>query len=432
MATSPKAFLIELYREYLEDASFLYDQRRALLADPEISWRDLDSFDERLEACLDGLVVGGDLGIDVCKDRLENGDAGEVYAAIRVLCRQGRKETVLETRNKLTPDEPERLIAIADALKQDCPEAWLDDLAELDFAGERGDAQLMLFARIVGHRRWKRAAAKLAGALPNAGPEAIPEILWAMGRTGSAETRRVLTAHLKDANERVRQSAADALLSLHDSSVGSLLSAAKEPWAMRITALAGGEAKSAIAYGTTPAPDASAETILALGLNGKVRVVPILLNSLGMSKQPAACAQALDLILGAGVRETVFVPEPKAADSNGPDSSPELRPDGKPYGSTITRLAFDPNSWRKWWEEYGRNFDPSIRYRLGRTWSLDAVLATIEQDYMPWTIRQWCVQEFRMHSGYDWDFEIDMPVAQQLTALSAARSWIRANAVQSP
>ena len=47
---------------------------------------------------------------------------------------------------------------------------------------------------------------------------------------------------------------ADALLSLRDSSVGSLLSAAKEPWAMRITALAGGEAKSAIAPGTMVAP----------------------------------------------------------------------------------------------------------------------------------------------------------------------------------
>jgi hypothetical protein len=423
MATSPKAFLIELYREYLEDSSFLYDQRRALLADPEISWRDLDSFDERLEACLDGLVVGGDLGTDVCKDRLENGDAGEAYAAIRVLCRQGRKETVLETRNKLTLDEPERLTAIADALKQDCPEAWFDDLAELEFTGEQEEAQLILFTRIAGYRRWKRAAAKLAGALPNAGPEAIPEILWSMGRTGSANMRHLLIPRLKDANEEVCRSAADALLSLGDSSVGSLLSAAKEPWAMLITALAGGEAKAAIAPGTMLAPDPSAETILALGLNGNVRAVPVLLNSLERGKQPAACAQALDLILGAGVRETVFVP-----DSNGQDSSPELRPDGKPYGSTITRLAFDPNSWRKWWDKYGRNFDPNIRYRLGRTWSLDAVLATIEQDYMPWTIRQWCAQEFHMHSGYDWDFEIEMPVAEQLTALRAARSWLGRNA----
>ena len=431
MATSPKAFLIELYREYLSDASFLYDQRHALLADPEISWRDIASFDERLEACLDGLVVGGELAIEVCKDCVENGDAGETYAAVRVVCRQGLRETVLAIVGKLSLDDPERLTAVADGLKHDCPETWLKDLGAPELSGGQADAQLVIFARVAGYRRWKLAAGKLAAALPNASLAAVPDLLWAIGRTGSADMRHLLIPRLKHANEQVCRSAADGLLSLRDSSVGSLLSAAKEPWAMLITALAGGEAESAIAPGTMLAPDTSAETILALGLNGDLRAVPVLLSSLGRSKQPAACAQALDLILGPGVRETVFVPEPNAADSNGQDSSPELRPDGKPYGSTVTRLAFDPKLWQKWWDDYGANFGPNVRYRLGRVWSLDTVLATIEEPYMPSTIREWSAQEFRMHSGYDWSFDIDMPVAEQVTALSAARSWLGRNAGKS-
>ena len=87
MATSTKAFLVELYREYLDDASFLYDQCQALREDAELSWRDLESFEERLEACLDGLMVGGQLALEVAQVRAEEGDAGELYAAACVFCR---------------------------------------------------------------------------------------------------------------------------------------------------------------------------------------------------------------------------------------------------------------------------------------------------------------------------------------------------------
>src|ERR1700685_1058565 len=94
MATSTRTFLIELYEEYLEEASFLYEQRLSLLQNPEISWKKIGEFEERFEAHIDGLVVGGDLGIEVCKRRAEDGDFGELHAALRVFCRQNRKELV--------------------------------------------------------------------------------------------------------------------------------------------------------------------------------------------------------------------------------------------------------------------------------------------------------------------------------------------------
>ena len=59
MATSPRAFLIELYEEYLEEASFLYQQRQEYLASAELGWLDIAEIESRLEAHLDGLVIGG-------------------------------------------------------------------------------------------------------------------------------------------------------------------------------------------------------------------------------------------------------------------------------------------------------------------------------------------------------------------------------------
>ncbi|MEQ1850437.1 MAG: hypothetical protein ABMA01_02480 [Chthoniobacteraceae bacterium] len=422
--------MIELYREYLSDASFLYDQRQALLADPEVAWSDVDSFDERLEACLDGLVVGGELAIEVCKDRLETGDPGEAFAAIRVICRQGLRETVLAIAGKLTVDELERLSGIVDGLKHDCPETWLNDLAGMDLS----DAQLILFARVAGYRRWKRAAARLAAALPSASLAAVPDVLWAMGRTGTAQMKNALVPRLRDPDERIRVRAADGLLALGDPSIGNLCdaSAAGEPWAPRIGAVAGGSAARAVLQAIAVSRNSSSEAIVALGMLGDAKTVPVLIDLLARGVHPDACAQALDLIVGAGVRETVFVPEPAVADEDGATSAPQLRPDGKPYGSTVNRLSLNPEQWRKRWDECAHNFKPNVRYRLGQFWSPETVLSTIEAPCTPARIRVWSANELHLHFGYEWPFEIEMPVKEQLGLLAAARSWVTANAGRFP
>src|SRR4051812_46058383 len=96
MAASPRAFLARLYEEYLEEASFLYEQRRTLYNNPEISWKKIGEFEERLEAHIDGLVVGDKLALDVCTRRAAEGDFGELYAAACVFCRQGQRELMLK------------------------------------------------------------------------------------------------------------------------------------------------------------------------------------------------------------------------------------------------------------------------------------------------------------------------------------------------
>jgi len=90
MATSIRAFNIELYQEHLEEASFLYEQRLGLLNDPELTWKDLDEFEQRLEAHIDALVVGQDLAMEVCKTQAVEGDFGELFAAVCVFAGKSR------------------------------------------------------------------------------------------------------------------------------------------------------------------------------------------------------------------------------------------------------------------------------------------------------------------------------------------------------
>ena len=58
-------FATSLYLEHIEEASALYEQRLSFFDDPEITWQDIEDFEDRFEPHIDGLVVGKDLALDV-------------------------------------------------------------------------------------------------------------------------------------------------------------------------------------------------------------------------------------------------------------------------------------------------------------------------------------------------------------------------------
>ena len=84
MAASPRAFRIGLYEEHLEEASFLFEQRRTLLVNPEVPWKKIGDFEDRLEAHIDALIVGDKLALDVCVRHASGDDFGELFAATSV------------------------------------------------------------------------------------------------------------------------------------------------------------------------------------------------------------------------------------------------------------------------------------------------------------------------------------------------------------
>jgi len=115
---------LSLYAEHLEDVSFLYDLRNALLADLEVPWARLHAFEERIEAHIDGLMVGGEPALELCRSRLEDGDAGELYAAVCVFCRSKASSLLEEVWRKLDFSEPARVRAVTEALKLELRDEW--------------------------------------------------------------------------------------------------------------------------------------------------------------------------------------------------------------------------------------------------------------------------------------------------------------------
>ena len=348
MATSTRSFLVELYREYLEEASFLYEQRLGLLNDPEVTWKGIGDFEERFEAHIDGLVVGGDLALDICKKQAVEGDFGELHAAVRVFCRQNRKDLLLQVLAEVDLEDPQKVQAIADALKHELPEGWQSEFVQMFSAGE--EKRLAILATVFGFRRIK-SAKNLTDALAGASPGSFAAIIRATGRLGERKAVERLRKFLHHEDESLCLEAAIALMRLGDEQPldHSLQRARSQGWACLTLALGGGRSVLKELLQRSKSNPITSDGLIALGLFGSSSAIPFLFQCLTNPDLANASAVALQAITGAGLHETVFVPDKIEEDElfehereKLKRGEPVTRPDGKPYGTNVTGISINP------------------------------------------------------------------------------------------
>jgi uncharacterized protein (TIGR02270 family) len=426
MATSPRTFLIELYREYLEEASFLYEQRLALLDDSEISWKDLGEFEERFEAHIDGLMVGEELAVEVCMGRAEEGDFGELHAAVRVFCRRNRMDLVLRALDGLDPEDTDKGNAVANALKDELPGEWQGNLIEMLSARDDDPKSVFVLAAVIGHRR-VGATVELLNAMPNAPASVLPKVLRALGRLRDRESRDGLLRYLRHEDDLVRETAALAVLRAGNRDfLDRIREEARGGRPLIIPlGLAGDRSTLEILSGEAWTGQAKAEIPIAMGMLGDVTGVPKMLSSLEDPETAESAALALQILTGGQIDEDVFVPEEVDEDELSEEERKKwkagerpMRPDGRPFGTTVRRLCADPGRWREWWAANASRFDPTVRYRNGKLFSPACLLEILESDKSARFVRQMAYEELVIRYDLDVPFETDMPVAQQARALA--------------
>jgi uncharacterized protein (TIGR02270 family) len=81
--------------QHAEEAAFLWLLRDRAVHAPHFSLSDLAKLDGRVEAHIDGLRIAGDAGWEVCKDALDSGEAGEIFAAAVLAFESGTEERTL-------------------------------------------------------------------------------------------------------------------------------------------------------------------------------------------------------------------------------------------------------------------------------------------------------------------------------------------------
>ena len=434
MAVSVKNFLAELYQEYLEEASFLYSQRLNLLNDPEISWRDIEAFENRFEAHIDGLVVGEGQALEVCGQRGAEGDFGELHAAMRVFCRQGRKDLFLEVLGQLDPDDDEKMAAVCDALKYELPDSWRKDLREM--LTSRDPKLLRLAAVVLGYRRMD-AGEDLIRVLREAGPNPPAEVVWALGRLKEREAGNLLLGAFATPGDSDSYVTSLSLLRMGEQKalekcLGLIES---DDWVYIPIGLAGGRSAVKPLLKAALADDPNGDCLIALGLLGDISAMEALLSKLSHERFAETAALALNLITGAHLYEEAFIPDEIDEKEL---FEPELeayrrgavpaRPDGRPYGTTVTRFSQNPADWTEWWTRHKPGFSPDLRYRSGVPFSPATLLESITHGKNPYAVRQLAYEELVIRYGVDFSFEPDMPVARQKDIIGDMERWAASGA----
>lgn len=426
-------FATEISLDHLAEASFLYEQRLGLFDDPELTWQDLEDFEQRFEPHIDGLVVGEDLALEVCKQQALEGDFGELHAAMRVFCRQNRLDLTLETLEQIDSEDKEKLQAVSDALKHELPEAWRDDFIWLLRDGNPKIAPAL--ATVIGYQRLL-AGQELLQALQKNGNDASATLIWSLGRVREQNARGALFERLQQDDEAIRAAAALALLRLGESQTSNycLQFARSQNWPIIPLGLSAGRSVVPYLLDLARADKPSTDCLIALGLLGDLSPVETLLAHLNKAELAETAARALHLLTGAELYEEVFIPEEIDEDALFEDELEKLKrgesltpPGEKSPGATIARLSQKPEEWMKWWAQNKSRFDPRLRYRNGKPYSPACLLENLESEKSPRLIRQLAYEELVIRYGADFPFETDMFVTQQKQTLAKYAEWIKAN-----
>lgn len=430
MAGSYTDFLKARCVEFVEEASFLYEQRLAMIGDAEVGWRDLDDFERRLDAHLDGLLVAGDVAVPVCQEHAASGDPGNLYAAIAFACRAQNRGLLAQILAVIDGEETGLADAVARGLAFNAPAAWRPALSDLLPAECTG--RMSILARVSGYLRLTPTAELLLAA--DNDHEALATVLWAFGRIPDAALRAPLWKHLRHDDASLRAVAALALLRKGDRQTlqECTRQAAEHSLSPIPLALAGGrQIGHTLITRMRGATDVSGEDLQAAGLLGDVSVVEPLVECMAVEGLSADAALALQILTGAGLHEEVFIADDIEPDEIGEDQyyragedGTVRRADGGPAGTTQIRLCEDATIWRQWWHEHASKFPAQYRYRSGRPVTPRVLLADLRAGATPHSLRQWTYEELVIRYGLGEPFEADMLVADQLRALARMESWL--------
>ncbi|MDM8542947.1 hypothetical protein QUF90_17880 [Desulfococcaceae bacterium HSG9] len=430
--SAQEKFSVSLYAEHLEEASFLYEQRLSLSDNPEMTWLNIEDFEDRLEAHIDGLMAGGDPAIAMCKLQAREGDFGELYAAVRVFCRQNRLDLVKEILNESDAQDKQSVQAVSDALNHELPENWHNEFIRLL---SEGDAKLVsIVAKLIGYQRMS-ASEELLLTLPKSDPDALPAILWAIGRIPDLQDVQSLSKYIHHQDARICSASALALLRSGEKlAINDCLRYAEtDNWPLLPLGLGGGASAVPVLLEIASGDKVSADCLTALGLLGDISAADTLLNYLDNTELAESAALALNLITGAELYEEIFIPEEIDEDELFDEELEKLKkgeslyPPGEEPGTTISRLSQKPEDWYDWGEENESLLSPGIRYRNGKPYSPACLLENLTSEKSTRQVRQSAYEELVIRYGLDVPFETDMFVVWQKQALAKYAEQIEAN-----
>lgn len=432
MTTSVQAFQRALFEEHIESIAFLHAQRETRMRDAETGWTRLVDIEDRIDAHVDALVLGGALAMEQCRLRIAGDDPGEVYAAARVACESADGGLVAEIVRGVDLADPAKARALGAALRQSLPDAW--QLHAMRAVIDGAPRSRLLLGEVVASRGLECADAllslvrdglpispRIARALADTGDTRCVDALRAVAGmpSGAALGAELYVARLRAGDDAVRSEV---------SSLGPASPVYQEvAWAF------GGRGEVGALVDVFLSGEGTPAIARSLGMLGDLAAVRPLVSALKAAELAPAAAGALTLITGAALSRPAFVADPPNPDEwfeeerQAFEASGKVptHPDGRPFGRNVVGPSLDAGEWNAWLSANTARFRAGLRYRHGRPCSPSALVAALAADSCDKVLRARMADELVIRYAAPAVLDTEACVREQRRALAALEQWAR-------
>lgn len=374
--------LDDVIEEHAEEAAFLWQQREAAVRAPDYDIDDIAEADDRVEAHLDGLRIGGEKSWETSMD-LGWELAGEYFTAMSIAIRLSRADYADEI---LTAAEGnlEAARGIVSALGWVEPRL-LNGLVKNLLLSDAPYRRMIGIGACAVHRVHPRT--HLFNALQSDDTALLARALKAAGELGDIESLHQVKSHLEHPDNGCRFQAARTAVLLGDKSALRILSLfARSDNAYRRAAMnvvfRAMEPAAAQQFIKQLASDRSEVryALIASGIQGDPVYLPALMRQFENEELARVAGEAFEMITGLNIfRESLEIipeiPDQAAAEEVGDDDDEDL-------GEDLGLVVPDPAKMTPWYEKNKDRFLAGQRYLCGQPVSIEscrAILATGQQ-----------------------------------------------------
>lgn len=403
-------FLSQLCEEHIEEATFLHCQCKNILQSP--SWNDAIVFEQRLEAHIEALLLIGSSALEACR-KLSSKNPADLYVMIRLYYAAHALHDLTAIIIDSDMDNEGICLAIQNALVDEGlfhPERKITLPREVHnklLAGVYSNLRIQDAPQLMGK----------ADAGVNVGSLRIP------GRLFQTDAVSTLEKSLDHNLSSVRSEAALSLLRLGHYSAP--IKCCKAHHHFLLLGIAGNQAETEFFLNQYSRESMSVDRdlLLGLGLSGDIAAIPVLIQSLSDEVLSEWAALALELITGAGIEETVFIPDELDEDELFENEIEKLKngeplfPPGQEPGIHITRITQDKDQWQTWYQEHSHRFKEGIRYRDGHPCCPKRLIQGLKSSRFPAFLRQLFYEELVIRYSLDFTFETTFPATVQIKAI---------------
>ncbi len=349
--------LIDVLEEHLEELDFLCEQREHVIFDPDWNLIDLAQLESRMQAHLDGLLVGQGHSEELALKAIGEGRVALAAAASLVLmalsCDSARGFVRLLPRFG-----PEAALGARLGLCHSAIDGVADDLLEL-LAGAAPLIRAVVGDVLAFHRRLPERHS-LGEALRSEDPLVLCTALAAAVRTARALEPEFVVRGLSSASAAVRGATLRAAAVGRHSELLARCREIQSPEAVRFLGVIGGDAELPLLERALGDEGLAESALMGLAALGTARAIEVLLRGMSVTALRRAAGAAFTRITGANIlADEPTRPRKGAGEAELDDFDDSPLPDlGK---ATV------------FWSAEGERFRSARRWQAGRDVSRDAL-----------------------------------------------------------